>query len=161
MSAFDFNIGASVLCEDGRCGRLLKVVIDPESREVTDLIVKRGLLLSEDRILPVEAVKETTEQEIRLSIGSDQLDSFEQYDEEAVEVPAPGWEGLGTYREGQAVRWVAEGAPYGIVFAKEMVPSVRRRLQKGVSADRTVVERGTVVKNARQAGPRGSRVGGR
>jgi hypothetical protein len=91
MSGFDFKIGAVVHCPDGRCGRLLKVVVDPETREVTDLIVEKGFLLSEDRVLPADAVEEAAADEIHVSVASHELEEFERYDEDVVEVPAPGY----------------------------------------------------------------------
>jgi uncharacterized protein YrrD len=148
MSEFDFNVGAQVKCEDGKCGQLLKVVVDPEAQEVTDLIVERGFLLKDDRVLPIELVEDATADEIRLSITGDQLSHFEAYDEKAFEVPGPAWQQLGAYAKGEAVKWTATATPYGVVTSKPIVPKVRQRVHEGISAKETVVEQGTVVENA-------------
>jgi uncharacterized protein YrrD len=147
MSEFDFNIGAQVRCEDGKCGQLLKVVIDPEAQEVTDLIVERGFLLKDDRVLPIDLVERTTEDEIHLSITSDELSHFEAYDEKAFEVPAPASQLPGAYERSEAVKWTPIMAPYGVVTSKPIIPVVRQRVHEGISARETVVEQGTPVEN--------------
>jgi osmotically-inducible protein OsmY/uncharacterized protein YrrD len=148
MSEFDFNIGAQVRCEDGRCGQLLKVVVDPAAQEITDLVIEKGFLLKDSRVLPIETVEETTEDEIRLSIASDQLGHFEAYEKKAFEIAAPGWKQRGTYKKGEAVRWTTMATPYGAVTSRHIVPMVRQRVHKGISAKETVLEQGTSVKNA-------------
>lgn len=148
MSAFDFDIGAQVRCEDGDCGQLLKVVVDPETQEVTDLVVEKGLLLKEDRVLPVEVVEKTDEGNVHLSITSDQLGDFEKYDEQAFETPGPGWQQLGTYKKEEAVKWSTAVTPYGVLTAEPVVPMVRQQVHENVSLDETVVEQGTAVENA-------------
>lgn len=42
MMHFDFNLGGGhIQCKDGECGKLTGLVIGPETRQATDLIVKR------------------------------------------------------------------------------------------------------------------------
>lgn len=149
MSEFDFNIGAQVQCEDGECGQLLKVVVDPEAQEVTDLVVEKGLLLAEDRVLPIEVVEESTADQIKLSITSDQLSDFEEYEERAFEMPSPGWQQLGTYKDEEVVRWKATATPYGVVTSTPVVPMVRRRVHENISKEKAVIEPGTAVENAK------------
>ena len=45
--AIDYRIGTEVVCEGEKCGRLGKLVVDPHTRRVTDLIVNQGILLVE------------------------------------------------------------------------------------------------------------------
>ena len=62
-----FRIGAPVFAQDGRTGHLGKVVIDPHTRRVTHLIIHRGVLLAEDRVVPVELVERATPEGISLA----------------------------------------------------------------------------------------------
>ena len=79
MAKYDYSIGAPVYCRDGDCGRLHKVVVDPNTRQVTDLIVKRGFLLTIDRVLPVDVVERAAGEGIYLSISSEALDNYPEY----------------------------------------------------------------------------------
>ena len=78
-----FTIGADVRCKDKRCGRLEKLVVDPYSKRVTDLIVRRGRVLAKDRGIPVCAVAEVSSERIDPFIASDALESFPVYHTEA------------------------------------------------------------------------------
>jgi uncharacterized protein YrrD len=152
MGEFDLNIGAQVRCEDGKCGRLHKVVVNPDTQEVSDLILEKGFLLTEDRVLPIGSVEEATAQEIRLSITADELTHFEAYDEKVFEVPGPAWQQRGAYERGEAVKWTPMATPYGMVASRPIVPVVRQRVHEGISARETVVEQGTAVENAQGRG---------
>ena len=79
MNKFDFNIGATVHCKNGKCGKLQKIVVDPESMEVTDLIVSKGLILTEDRVVPVSDVDRATEDYVMLSVNDTQLEEYPEY----------------------------------------------------------------------------------
>jgi uncharacterized protein YrrD len=145
MKDFDFNIGAQVICTDGQCGKLLKVVV-PDEEILTDLIVEKGFLQAEDRVVPVETVERVTEDEIHLSISSDELTTFEAHKERTFRVPEPEWRGRGgeAYQEGEAVTRTARS--HGLALTGPMVPMVRKRVQEGISPTETVVERGTEVR---------------
>jgi osmotically-inducible protein OsmY len=136
-----FTIGADVHCPDGRCGRLEKVVIDPHTERVTDLIVEKGFLQKEDRILPIDVVAEADEEEIHLSVGSDRLSDYRIYEEAAFVRPAAGWES-GSYTGDQVRYWVPQ---QGLVIDEAIVPRTRRRVRIGVAANERLIERGTPV----------------
>jgi uncharacterized protein YrrD len=144
MAGFDFDIGAQVYCEEEACGKLLKVVVDPQSERVTDLIVARGFLQRIDRVLPVSDVEKTTDQGIYLSIGSDDLEESTEYREIEFREPAPGWNKNGRYRADQVACWPS---PWGVVCREPVVPMVRRHIHEGVSPSKEVIERGTPVLN--------------
>ena len=65
MAEQTFTIGAEVLCSDGPCGQLTRVVVDPVARAVTQLEVEPKLRPSHGRLVPVDLV-ESSEGEIRL-----------------------------------------------------------------------------------------------
>jgi uncharacterized protein YrrD len=76
-----FKEGADVLTPRGRkVGRIDRVVIDPESEAVTHLVVKKGLLFTTDKVIPVDEVDTTTEEQVLLkkSLNPDELPEFEE-----------------------------------------------------------------------------------
>ena len=87
-----FKIGADVYTTDGKAGKLMKVVIDPENERVTHLIVEKGLLAKTDRVVPLEAIAETGDDGIRLGLSTAELEELPQFNETEFRVPDPGWE---------------------------------------------------------------------
>jgi sporulation protein YlmC with PRC-barrel domain len=135
MAVLDFHIGAKVHCTDGRCGKLVKVVVDAQTQQVTDLIVEKGFLLRIDRVLPISTVARVTADDLYLNISSDELANFTEYHEVTVKEPAPGG-----YRP-------SSGVNVGGNYAEPYVPMIRRRLREGISAGKTVIDNKTEVEN--------------
>jgi uncharacterized protein YrrD len=72
--------GASVVTADGEeVGQVDRVVMDPRSRQITHIVVRRGLLLAEDKVFPVDGVDEANENEVRLTPEISDLESFPSY----------------------------------------------------------------------------------
>ena len=145
MAGIDFDIGARVHCEGEVCGKLLKVVVDPQSERVTDLIVEHGFLKKIDRVVPVSAVEKTADQGIYLSIPKDELEESTEYCEIEFREPVLGWNRGGRYGADQVVCWPS---PWGVVCREPVVPMVKRHIHEGVSPAKEVIERGTPVRNA-------------
>lgn len=81
MQTFDFTIGTRVYCEDGECGRLAKVVVDPNTLQSKDIIVAEGILQDQARVVPVWAVTSTTHDQIQLAIHQGELSKYPAYHE--------------------------------------------------------------------------------
>jgi osmotically-inducible protein OsmY len=143
MAKFDFDIGTPVHCQDGRCGKLHKVVLDPHTQRVTDLIVERGFLLTTDRVLPVDLVEQATRERVTLSISSQALSEYPEHRMIEFEEPAPEVK-AGHYDRGDVRCWVGR---YRMACPEPVVPMVRRQVHEGVSPNRAVIERGTPVWN--------------
>jgi len=144
MQTFDFNIGAEVHCTDGQCGRLLKVVVDPHTERVTDLIVEKGFILTTDKVLPVSVVEKATPEAVYLSTTGDQLADCADYREVEFSEPAPEWQETKRYRTGEVAHYAFR---YGIALPDPVVPMVRQRVHEGVPSELAVLERGTPVHN--------------
>ena len=138
-----FRIGADVYCTDGRAGKLIKVVMDPHTKRVTDLIVEKGFLQKGDRVIPVWAVAEANEERIQLAVSSRELQEFPRYREADFRVPVPGWETDPRYGAEEVVHWATR---YGIPI-EPVRPAIRQRVREGVDVDREVIGRGTRVYN--------------
>ena len=141
MNHFDFNIGTQVHCQDGNCGRLAKVVVNPDTQQVTDLIVEAGFLLKRARVFPITIVETTTADGIYFSIKSEDLGNYPEYREVEYERPASGAEGA---------TFTASGAMLqgGMVLPEQSVSLVREKVREGLSSeDLRLVAQGTPLKN--------------
>ena len=128
-----FQKNASVLTANGQqIGSLERVVLNPESKLVTDIVVRTGPLFNkEDRVVPVEQVAETTERQILLHAEAKEVDSFPPFEERyLVEEPeeaakatpvthgTPGFYGP-MIVEDQYVTQIEQNIPKGTVAMKE------------------------------------------
>ncbi len=136
-----YKIGAPVYCQDGRCGTLVKVVLDPHTRRVTDLIVEKGFLQKKDRVIPVSAVAEVADDRIVLKVRSTELAQFPEFREEEFRVPAPEFEKETAYTAAEILHWATR---YGMAV-EHLRPMVRYRVKVGVDPEEQVIGRGTKV----------------
>ena len=141
-SAPGFRIGAPVFALDGRTGHLDKVVIDPNTRRITHLIIHRGFLLTEDCVVPVELVDRATPESIFLYLTSAELARQPRYQEERFVSPQPGWEPFPGYAATDVRFW---GLPYGGV-TPPIQPVVEYTIRQGMPERTTVLERSTEVR---------------
>jgi sporulation protein YlmC with PRC-barrel domain len=73
---------ASVISADGKdLGRLDRVVLDPKTGDITNIVVKKGFFFSEDRVIPVEWIESTNEQEIRLREDVEDFEDLPVFEE--------------------------------------------------------------------------------
>lgn len=138
MAKLDLHIGAQVHCKDQPCGKLVKLVIDPQTQQVTDLIVEQGLLLKEDRVLPITTVERVTEQEICLNIRSDEVSKYPKYHQVTVKEPASDAQGYSSA--------TTLGPGFGPV-SERVVSIVRRRVHQGIAAGKALIGPSTEVEN--------------
>lgn len=77
-----FKENVVVLTSAGqKVGRIDRVVIDPESDEVTHLVVKKGFLFTEDKVVSLEAVESATEDRVLLKEGWQDPDDFPDFEQ--------------------------------------------------------------------------------
>ena len=75
--------GADVYSASGdRLGTLNRVIIDPHTREVTHLVVERGLLFNTNKIIPIGQVNPQNEEMIILTSSEQDLKEFQDFEEE-------------------------------------------------------------------------------
>jgi len=134
-----FQKGASVLTANGQqIGALERVVLNPENKVVTDIVVRTGTLFSKaDKVVPIEYVVETTENQVVLSNEAGELESFPPLEErhlvsenaDAAQQPAdippvvygsPGFGPMLVPAPGeQIVTQIEQNIPVGTVAMKE------------------------------------------
>jgi uncharacterized protein YrrD len=70
-----------VTSEGNKVGQIDRVVIDPGSKKLTHLVVKKGLLFTEDKVIPLDLVETATEDRIVLKAGPRDPDDFPDFEE--------------------------------------------------------------------------------
>lgn len=75
-----FRIGAKVFTADKeQVGTIDRVVVDPDTREVTHLVVRKGFLFTEDKVIPKDLVDFTDSKRVILQVGKDELEGFPDF----------------------------------------------------------------------------------
>jgi sporulation protein YlmC with PRC-barrel domain len=92
-----FTIDSEVVCSDGVCGELTRVVVDPVARTLTHLVVEPVNRQAIGRLVPVELVEETAEG-IRLRCTTKEFEALEAAEEARF---LPGADGDWGYGQGQ------------------------------------------------------------
>lgn len=145
MKELDFAIGARIHCKDGRAGVLRKVVVDPHSRRVIDLVAEKGLLQKKDRVLPISIVVKASAEDIYLTIQSTELPNYPEYRETDFAVPASGWEITSPFRRDEIRHWTNR---YGVEgFGSPVIPMVRKHQVQGIASNLEAIGRNTPIRN--------------
>lgn len=77
-----FKTGVDVYSSDNeKIGTLHRVVMDPKSKEVTHIVVKEGLLFTEDKVVPMDLVGSVTEDRVSLQGSKEHLDELPAFEE--------------------------------------------------------------------------------
>jgi sporulation protein YlmC with PRC-barrel domain len=80
--AMHFKYDAKVVDAEGKpAGHIDRVVLDPNTGTVTHLVVRKGLLLTEDRVVPIDLVAASDDDELRLRSAAGRLDGLPRFEE--------------------------------------------------------------------------------
>ena len=75
--------GADVYSANGKkIGSLSRVVIDPNTQEVSHLVIEKGLLFTANKIVPIDMVDRENDEKIILLNAEQNPDEFEDFLEE-------------------------------------------------------------------------------
>ena len=77
----EYEIGVQAYCQDGECGELARVVIDPIKRAITHLVVEPLYSRELGRLVPVNLVETATKKELHLSCTREKFDALEEAEE--------------------------------------------------------------------------------
>jgi sporulation protein YlmC with PRC-barrel domain len=92
--ATEFTIGSDVVCSDGACGQLRRVVVDPVARALTHLVVEPSAQEGNGRLVPIDLV-EGADGGIRLRCSRAEFHALEEAEEQHFIQGAPGQWGYG------------------------------------------------------------------
>ncbi len=76
---------ANVITPAGdKVGEIDRVVMDPNTHEITHVVIRKGFLFREDKVLPIQYLEKSgqEEDEVRLKPGVDDLEGFPPFEEE-------------------------------------------------------------------------------
>lgn len=74
------NIEADVITNDGHhVGEVDRVVMDPRSLNVTHIVIRRGLLLTRDIVVPTSAVAQASKKAVYLNIPLGELEKMPDF----------------------------------------------------------------------------------
>lgn len=98
-----FKNGTHVYTADNQdVGDVVRVVLDPQTKAVTHIVVRQGVLFTEDNVIPVELVASAADDRINLNQTADRLPEFPPFEETYY---------LPTDRENPAYSYSDEAAP--------------------------------------------------
>jgi uncharacterized protein YrrD len=77
-----FQAGATIVTADGdHVGKIDRVVMDPRTKTVTHLVVRRGWLFKTDKVLPVDSIARTADDRVVLRADAGDLDQLPDFEE--------------------------------------------------------------------------------
>jgi uncharacterized protein YrrD len=77
-----FKHNATVVSADGKdMGHIRRVVLDPKTDEVKDIVVRAGTLLTDDRVVPVDQVSDTDGGQIHLRTDAGEVEKLPRFEE--------------------------------------------------------------------------------
>jgi sporulation protein YlmC with PRC-barrel domain len=142
--AVSFTIGAHATCDDGPCGTVKRVVVDPLAQAVTHLVVEPRHRLGLARLVPVDLV-ETTADGVRIRCT---MADFEALDSAEETQFVPGTIGYENYGPEQVLSWPYYGLHGGQAagIAGDAVPGVSQTVTYDtVPAGEVEIRRGEPV----------------
>jgi sporulation protein YlmC with PRC-barrel domain len=92
--ATEFTIGSEVLCSDGECGELQRVVVDPVARALTHLVVEARYRQGNGHLVPIDLV-DSAGDTIRLKCSTVEFQQLDDAEETQFIQGAPGQWGYG------------------------------------------------------------------
>lgn len=87
-----FRIGEAVFGREGKLGEISRVVVDPDSHDVTYVVVKHGTLRASERLLPVAAL-ESQDGEAYTDISTPEFEQLQLFDLSQYHGPDPDYTG--------------------------------------------------------------------
>jgi uncharacterized protein YrrD len=152
-----FKQDADVLTSDGReAGRIDRVVVDPSTGAITHLVVKKGLLLTRDKVVPVDQVDTTTNDQVLLKKNADKVEEFPDF-EETEHIPVGGLEDFGQRESEQARRVIWYHTRTGVPWWRpdpypgHRKPLFTKKAERNIPEGSVSLEEGAKVVDAKGA----------
>jgi sporulation protein YlmC with PRC-barrel domain len=145
MSHQPFDLGKKVRFGDGKEGRLVRVVVDPHTQRVVDLIVQFGVLVKHSWIIPTDQVLSVNADVILLSLLSTELPSYPEFSE--VDYDTAADEEVMVTPEIENVRyWTGY---YSAFVEQPVVPRLHHHVPVGIPSNMESIRRRMPVHNRR------------
>jgi sporulation protein YlmC with PRC-barrel domain len=119
----DIPVRAEVWCTDGLCGRSEELIVNPETEQVTHLIVTGAQGAFLERLVPVESVVSTSPGRVNLNCSTEELEKMEPFvDRQFI----PMW---------NAGAFTLPAEPSIMVVAQERVPQGEIAIHRGAHVE--------------------------
>lgn len=139
--ATEFRIGSPVVCRDGDCGELRRVVVDPIARALTHLVVEAKHRQGNGRLVPIDLVDGTAEA-IQLRCSISDFDALEEAEEtHFLAGPTGQW----AYAPGEMLAWPYYGLGMGMTGISGLVAPPPMTIRDRVPVGEVEVRRGEHV----------------
>jgi len=149
-----FKQGTHVFASDGQdVGSIDRVVLDPLTDDVSDLVVRKGWLFSEDKVVPIGMVASASEERVTLNETKADLQKLPKY-EEHYYVPATDAD----YKTGKVVYPEGFASPvygypplgtawwgYGAYPPADLQPNYAERVQQNIPEGTVALKEGAHV----------------
>ncbi len=77
-----FKEGAGVYtADDEKVGKIDRIVLDPDTKEVTHVVVQKGFLFTDDKLVPMTSLRTVTSDRITLNTNKDDLEEYPDFEE--------------------------------------------------------------------------------
>ncbi len=88
------QIGGTVVFHDGsKAGTVSKIIVDPNRDTMTDVVVKKGVLFADERIVPIGCIDFEENGELHLDIDKDDYKELGRFDDGMYRAPDPDYTG--------------------------------------------------------------------
>lgn len=149
-----FIKGTTIKSIDGDdVGNLDDIIVDPTDNKVTHIVVKKGFFFTEDRVVPIEALRGVDE-DIVLDVPEDDFDIFPHFEEQRYIRPKRNYPPE-TVGESDWGHWETPvrplfyyGLPHTGLYPGELDPRQPERMQqteRNIPEDTVVISEGTEV----------------
>ena len=141
-----FKQGASVYTADGQeIGRIDRVVIDLKTRQVTNVVIRKGLLFPDDRVASIHLVATATEDYINLREDIGNLHDLPKFEETHYIRMPDGKGGPDLLSANHSVGLLYGYPPAGPMAGAEGAPTYTRRVEQNVPEGTVAVREGARV----------------
>jgi uncharacterized protein YrrD len=145
MQALYLNIGAQAHFRDDTGGTLHRLVVDPCTRQVTDLVILRGLLQKHAYVIPVSKVEHITTDDIFVGLGRQQLVEYPEYREIQREEQESDWDPEFVRPGEHQMFW---NPMVGVIeWESKVMPVIRHSVATGILAQEEIIGRDSVIHN--------------
>ena len=142
------QLGAHVRTSDDQAvGSIERLIVDPASAEVRAAVIRKGLILTEDIRIPLSALQERPDGELRLSCTADQVKELPRFHDAEYTAPPAGYASPLGYPSA-ALLWPVD-CPLPVPTAGTPRPSLAESdevlRQRGVDLDKVVIAQGSDI----------------
>jgi len=133
-------------------GHIDRVVLNPKTKEVTAIVVRKGVLFTQDKVVPIDMVDATREGEVMLRADAGNLDDLQEY--KATYYVSANEEDLGAVANDSDRRTFVEPVyaypPFGSLwaggaYAGTAEPTLVRKTQTNIAENEVALKKGVRV----------------